>query len=58
MAERLTKKQRREQTQAKIAAMRAAQARKERMRRVYTALAAVLIIGGLLVFLIYLTMQS
>lgn len=52
MAERLTKKQRRELTQAKIAAMRAAQARKERMRRLYTALAAVLtvvVIVGVLV---------
>ena len=52
MAERLTKKQRREQTQAKIAAMRAAQARKERLRRLYTALAAVLtviVIVGVLV---------
>lgn len=52
MAERLTKKQRREQTQAKVAAMRAAQARKERMRKLYTALAAVLtvvVIVGVLV---------
>jgi Domain of unknown function (DUF929) len=52
VAERLTKKQRREQTQAKIAAMRAAQARKERMRRVYVGLAAVLtvvVIVGVLV---------
>jgi hypothetical protein len=52
VAERLTKKQRREQTQAKVAAMRAAQARKERMRRVYVALAAVLtvvVIVGVLV---------
>jgi hypothetical protein len=52
VAERLTKKQRREQTQAKVAAMRAAQARKERLRRLYTALAAVLtvvVIVGVLV---------
>jgi uncharacterized protein DUF929 len=52
VAERLTKKQRREQTQAKVAAMRAAQARKERMRRLYVALAAVLtvvVIVGVLV---------
>lgn len=42
MAERLTKKQRREQTQAKIAAMRAAQARKERQRRILVAVGAVL----------------
>jgi Domain of unknown function (DUF929) len=52
VAERLTKKQRRDQTQAKIAAMRAAQARKERMRRLYVALAAVLtvvVIVGVLV---------
>jgi hypothetical protein len=52
VAERLTKKQRREQTQAKVAAMRAAQAHKERMRRLYVALAAVLtvvVIVGVLV---------
>ncbi len=42
MAERLTKKQRRDQTQAKLAAMRAAQARKERRARLFIALAAVL----------------
>jgi hypothetical protein len=41
VAERLTKKQRREETQAKLAAMRAAQARKERRAKLYTAVAAV-----------------
>ena len=52
MAERLTKKQRREQTQAKIAAMRAAQARKERMRRLYLALAAVSTVVVIVVVLV------
>jgi hypothetical protein len=42
VAERLTKKQRREETQAKLAAMRAAQARRERRAKLYIALAAVL----------------
>jgi hypothetical protein len=41
VAERLTKRQRQEQIKAKAAAMRAEQARKERQRRLYTALAAV-----------------
>jgi Domain of unknown function (DUF929) len=41
VAERLTKRQRQEQIKAKAAAMRAEHARKERQRRLYTALAAV-----------------
>ena len=41
MAERLTKKQRRDETQAKLAAMRAAQARRERRAKLFTAIAAV-----------------
>jgi Domain of unknown function (DUF929) len=42
VADRLTKKQRREETQAKLAAMRAVQARRERRAKLFTALAAVL----------------
>jgi hypothetical protein len=42
VAERLTKRQRQDQIQAKAAARRAEQARKERMRRLYTAVGAVL----------------
>jgi hypothetical protein len=42
VAERLTKKQRREQTEAKVAAMRAAQARKEQRRRILVSVGAVL----------------
>jgi hypothetical protein len=52
VAERLTKRQRREETQAKLAALRAEQARKERRAKVYTAVAAVvavLLVVGVLV---------
>jgi uncharacterized protein DUF929 len=42
VAERLTKRQRQEQIRAKAAALKAEQARKERQRRLYTALGAVL----------------
>jgi Domain of unknown function (DUF929) len=52
VAERLTKKERREQTQAKVAAMRAAQARKERRARLIiavSAVVAVLLVVGVLV---------
>jgi thiol-disulfide isomerase/thioredoxin len=42
VAERLTKRQRQEEIRAKAAARRAEQARKEKMRRIYTALGAVL----------------
>jgi hypothetical protein len=41
VAERLTKRQRRDETQAKLAALRAAQARKERRAKVLSAVAAV-----------------
>jgi hypothetical protein len=41
VAERLTKRQRQEQIKAKAVAMRAEQARKERQRRLYTALGVV-----------------